>query len=68
MTLEESGQFFQFLFEEMTRLEYGMFTYPEEASYMWFPVKPKFEKLFLLWGSVWIHLQCCLHPFPTVSV
>ncbi|XP_059970931.1 E3 ISG15--protein ligase HERC5 isoform X2 [Mesoplodon densirostris] len=38
------AEFFDCLFEEMTRPEYGMFTYPEEASYMWFPVKPKFEK------------------------
>ncbi|XP_025777178.1 E3 ISG15--protein ligase HERC5 [Puma concolor] len=37
-------EFFHCLFEEMTRPEYGMFTYPEEASYMWFPVRPKFEK------------------------
>ena len=32
-------EFFHCLFEEMTRPEYGMFTYPEEASYMWFPVR-----------------------------
>ena len=31
-------EFFHCLFEEMTRPEYGMFTYPEDASYMWFPV------------------------------
>uniref|UniRef100_A0A8C0K1F9 HECT and RLD domain containing E3 ubiquitin protein ligase 5 n=1 Tax=Canis lupus dingo TaxID=286419 RepID=A0A8C0K1F9_CANLU len=37
-------EFFHCLFEEMTRPEYGMFTYPEDASYMWFPVTPKFEK------------------------
>ncbi|XP_032717734.1 E3 ISG15--protein ligase HERC5 isoform X1 [Lontra canadensis] len=37
-------EFFHCLFEEMTRPEYGMFMYPEEASYMWFPVRPKFEK------------------------
>ncbi|XP_021116722.1 E3 ISG15--protein ligase HERC5 isoform X2 [Heterocephalus glaber] len=37
-------EFFYCLFEEMTRPEYGMFTYPEDASYMWFPVRPKFEK------------------------
>ncbi|XP_057584375.1 E3 ISG15--protein ligase HERC5 isoform X2 [Hippopotamus amphibius kiboko] len=44
----ESGgvrtEFFHCLFEEMTRPEYGMFIYPEEASCMWFPVEPKFEK------------------------
>ncbi|XP_037385436.1 E3 ISG15--protein ligase HERC5 isoform X1 [Talpa occidentalis] len=38
------AEFFHCLFEEMTRPEYGMFTYPEEASCMWFPVRPKFEK------------------------
>ncbi|XP_006143351.2 E3 ISG15--protein ligase HERC5 [Tupaia chinensis] len=37
-------EFFYCLFGEMTRPEYGMFTYPEEASYMWFPAKPKFEE------------------------
>ncbi|XP_039074362.1 E3 ISG15--protein ligase HERC5 isoform X2 [Hyaena hyaena] len=37
-------EFFHCLFEEMTHPEYGMFMYPEEASYMWFPVRPKFEK------------------------
>ncbi|XP_058403470.1 E3 ISG15--protein ligase HERC5 [Diceros bicornis minor] len=38
------AEFFHCLFEEMTQPEYGMFMYPEEASYMWFPVSPKFEK------------------------
>ncbi|KAG3275967.1 HECT and RLD domain containing E3 ubiquitin protein ligase 5 [Ictidomys tridecemlineatus] len=37
-------EFFYCLFEEMTRPEYGMFIYPEEASYMWFPARPKFEE------------------------
>ncbi|XP_049741700.1 E3 ISG15--protein ligase HERC5 [Elephas maximus indicus] len=37
-------EFFHCIFEEMTRPEYGMFMYPEEASYMWFPVRPKFEE------------------------
>ncbi|KAG8511650.1 E3 ISG15--protein ligase HERC5 [Galemys pyrenaicus] len=37
-------EFFHCLFEEMTRPEYGMFTYPEDASCMWFPARPKFEK------------------------
>lgn len=32
-------EFFYCLFEEMTWPEYGMFTYPEDAFYMWFPVK-----------------------------
>ncbi|XP_042557790.1 E3 ISG15--protein ligase HERC5 [Dipodomys spectabilis] len=44
-------EFFYCLFEEMTRPEYGMFVYPEEASYMWFPVNPKFEvKRYFLFG------------------
>ncbi|XP_020030081.2 E3 ISG15--protein ligase HERC5 isoform X1 [Castor canadensis] len=44
-------EFFYCLFEEMTRPEYGMFTYPEEATYMWFPVKPKFEaKRYFFFG------------------
>ncbi|XP_054447724.1 E3 ISG15--protein ligase HERC5 [Pteronotus mesoamericanus] len=38
------AEFFHCLFEEMTRPEYGMFIYPEESSYMWFPVRPKFEE------------------------
>ncbi|XP_055153000.1 E3 ISG15--protein ligase HERC5 isoform X2 [Symphalangus syndactylus] len=37
-------EFFYCLFEEMIQPEYGMFMYPEGASCMWFPVKPKFEK------------------------
>ncbi|KAF3825016.1 hypothetical protein GH733_005650 [Mirounga leonina] len=38
------SEFFYCIFEEMTKTEYGMFMYPEEGSYMWFPVSPKFEK------------------------
>ncbi|XP_045647665.1 probable E3 ubiquitin-protein ligase HERC6 [Ursus americanus] len=38
------SEFFYCIFEEMTKTEYGMFIYPEEGSYMWFPVSPKFEK------------------------
>ncbi|XP_027453202.1 probable E3 ubiquitin-protein ligase HERC6 isoform X1 [Zalophus californianus] len=38
------SEFFYSIFEEMTKTEYGMFMYPEEGSYMWFPVSPKFEK------------------------
>jgi len=35
----------------MTKTEYGMFMYPEEGSYMWFPVSPKFErKRYFLFG------------------
>ncbi|XP_006867837.1 PREDICTED: E3 ISG15--protein ligase HERC5 [Chrysochloris asiatica] len=37
------NEFFHCIFEKMTQPEYGMFMYPEEGSYMWFPVKPKFE-------------------------
>ncbi|KAK2488536.1 hypothetical protein MC885_005004 [Smutsia gigantea] len=37
------AEFFHCLFEEMTRPEYGMFIYPEEAPCIWFPVRPKFE-------------------------
>ncbi|XP_029424945.1 E3 ISG15--protein ligase HERC5 isoform X2 [Nannospalax galili] len=37
-------EFFDCLFETMTHAEYEMFTYPEEASCMWFPVRPKFEE------------------------
>ncbi|XP_037686168.1 E3 ISG15--protein ligase HERC5 isoform X2 [Choloepus didactylus] len=37
-------EFFYCLFEEMNQPEYGMFMYPEEGSYMWFPVRPKFEE------------------------
>ncbi|XP_053459750.1 E3 ISG15--protein ligase HERC5 isoform X2 [Nycticebus coucang] len=37
-------EFFHCLFEKMTQPEYGMFTYPEEASYMWFPVRPQYEE------------------------
>uniref|UniRef100_A0A8C8YIH1 HECT and RLD domain containing E3 ubiquitin protein ligase 5 n=1 Tax=Prolemur simus TaxID=1328070 RepID=A0A8C8YIH1_PROSS len=44
-------EFFHCVFQEMTRPEYGMFSYPEEASYMWFPVRPKYEeKRYFLFG------------------
>lgn len=33
------AEFFHCLFEEMTRPEYGMFIYPEEAPFVWFPVR-----------------------------
>ncbi|XP_014306317.1 probable E3 ubiquitin-protein ligase HERC6, partial [Myotis lucifugus] len=32
------SEFFYFIFQEMTKTEYGMFMYPEEGSYMWFPI------------------------------
>nr|XP_035978617.1 probable E3 ubiquitin-protein ligase HERC6 isoform X2 [Halichoerus grypus] len=45
------SEFFYCIFEEMTKTEYGMFMYPEEGSYMWFPVSPKFErKRYFLFG------------------
>lgn len=45
------AEFFRCLFEEMTQPEYGMFMYPEDASYMWFPVRPKFEtKRYFFFG------------------
>ncbi|KAM9237973.1 E3 ISG15--protein ligase HERC5 [Dugong dugon] len=45
------SEFFHCIFEEMTRPEYGMFMYPGEAPYMWFPVRPKFEeKRYFLFG------------------
>lgn len=41
-------EFFHCLFEGMTRPEYGMFMYPKEATYMWFPVKV--SPLFFAYG------------------
>uniref|UniRef100_A0A8C5W0D1 HECT and RLD domain containing E3 ubiquitin protein ligase 5 n=1 Tax=Microcebus murinus TaxID=30608 RepID=A0A8C5W0D1_MICMU len=42
------------VFQEMTRPEYGMFSYPEEASYMWFPCQGTsplfFEKRYFFFG------------------
>ncbi|XP_024849009.1 probable E3 ubiquitin-protein ligase HERC6 isoform X2 [Bos taurus] len=47
------SEFFHCIFESMTKEEYGMFMYPEEDSYMWFPVKPKFEKkMYFLFGML----------------
>ncbi|XP_076999000.1 putative E3 ubiquitin-protein ligase HERC6 [Tamandua tetradactyla] len=64
-----SAEFFHCIFEEMTQPEYGMFIYPEEGSYMWFPVRPKFEKkryfLFgLLCGLSLLNLNVANLPFP----
>lgn len=36
------SEFFHGVFEEMTKSEYGLFIYPEEGSYMWFPVNVSF--------------------------
>uniref|UniRef100_G1QCB0 HECT-type E3 ubiquitin transferase n=1 Tax=Myotis lucifugus TaxID=59463 RepID=G1QCB0_MYOLU len=63
------SEFFYFIFEEMTKTEYGMFMYPEEGSYMWFPISPRFEKkrYFLfgrLCGLSLYHLNVADIPFP----
>ncbi|XP_070265202.1 E3 ISG15--protein ligase HERC5-like isoform X1 [Myotis yumanensis] len=62
-------EFFHCLFEEMTRPEYGMFMYPKEATYMWFPVKPKFEKkryffFGILCGLILFNGNVANIPFP----
>ncbi|XP_059521644.1 E3 ISG15--protein ligase HERC5-like isoform X2 [Myotis daubentonii] len=38
------SEFFYFMFEEMTKTEYGMFMYPEEGSYMWFPISLRWDQ------------------------
>ncbi|XP_007949902.1 probable E3 ubiquitin-protein ligase HERC6 [Orycteropus afer afer] len=63
------SEFFHCVFEEMTKPEYGMFIYPEDNSYMWFPVKPKFDKkkyfLFgILSGLSLFNLNVAMLPFP----
>ncbi|XP_043726684.1 probable E3 ubiquitin-protein ligase HERC6 isoform X1 [Cervus elaphus] len=63
------SEFFHCIFESMTKEEYGMFIYPEEDSYMWFPVNPKFEKktyfLFgMLCGLSLYNLNVVYLPFP----
>ncbi|XP_059521658.1 probable E3 ubiquitin-protein ligase HERC6 isoform X1 [Myotis daubentonii] len=63
------SEFFYIIFEEMTKTEYGMFMYPEEGSYMWFPISPKIEKkrYFLfgrLCGLSLYHLNVADIPFP----
>ncbi|XP_023409029.1 probable E3 ubiquitin-protein ligase HERC6 isoform X5 [Loxodonta africana] len=63
------SEFFHCVFEEMTKPEYGMFMYPEDGAYMWFPAKPKFEKnryfLFgILCGLSFFHLNVANIPFP----
>uniref|UniRef100_G1PK48 HECT and RLD domain containing E3 ubiquitin protein ligase 5 n=2 Tax=Myotis lucifugus TaxID=59463 RepID=G1PK48_MYOLU len=62
-------EFFHCLFEEMTRPEYGMFMYPKEATYMWFPVKPKFEEkryffFGILCGLILFNGNVANIPFP----
>ncbi|XP_036996962.2 probable E3 ubiquitin-protein ligase HERC6 isoform X1 [Artibeus jamaicensis] len=63
------SEFFHCVFEEMTKSEYGLFIYPEEGSYMWFPVNTKFEKkkyfLFgMLCGLSLYNLNVANIPFP----
>ncbi|XP_066137078.1 probable E3 ubiquitin-protein ligase HERC6 isoform X2 [Saccopteryx bilineata] len=64
------SEFFHCIFEEMTKKDYGMFMYPEESSYMWFPVSPQFEKkkryfLFgMLCGLSLYNLNVANIPFP----
>lgn len=41
------SEFFYIIFEEMTKTEYGMFMYPEEGSYMWFPISVSLLFIFL---------------------
>lgn len=41
------SEFFHCIFESMTKEEYGMFIYPEEDSYMWFPVNVSLLSVFL---------------------
>ncbi|KAM6177234.1 E3 ISG15--protein ligase HERC5-like [Erethizon dorsatum] len=47
-----TAEFFHCIFEEMTQPKYGMFMYPEEGSCMWFPVNPKFENRYFLFGML----------------
>ncbi|XP_025853889.2 probable E3 ubiquitin-protein ligase HERC6 isoform X2 [Vulpes vulpes] len=63
------SEFFYSIFEEMTNIEYGMFMYPEEGSYMWFPARSKFKKkryfLFgILCGLSLYNLNAANLPFP----
>ncbi|XP_070249068.1 probable E3 ubiquitin-protein ligase HERC6 isoform X2 [Myotis yumanensis] len=62
------SEFFYFIFQEMTKTEYGMFMYPEEGSYMWFPISPRFEKRYFLFGRLCglslYHLNVADIPFP----
>lgn len=69
----ESGgvrsEFFHCIFEEMTKPEYGMFMYPENGSFMWFPVTPQCDKnnylLFgILCGLSLLHCNVANLPFP----
>ncbi|XP_060043786.1 probable E3 ubiquitin-protein ligase HERC6 isoform X1 [Erinaceus europaeus] len=62
-------EFFQGVFEEMTHKDYGLFIYPDEGPYMWFPVKPILKKkryfLFgILCGLSLFNLNVANIPFP----
>ncbi|XP_012579744.1 PREDICTED: probable E3 ubiquitin-protein ligase HERC6 isoform X3 [Condylura cristata] len=64
------SEFFHCIFEEMTKVEYGMFIYPEDGSYMWFPVNvnAEFKKRYYLFGKLCgislLHLNVANIPFP----
>nr|KAF6392182.1 HECT and RLD domain containing E3 ubiquitin protein ligase family member 6 [Pipistrellus kuhlii] len=63
------SEFFHFIFEKMTKTDYGMFIYPEEGSYMWFPISPNCNKkkyfLFgILCGLSLYHSNVADIPFP----
>ncbi|KFO20813.1 Putative E3 ubiquitin-protein ligase HERC6, partial [Fukomys damarensis] len=47
-----TSEFFHCVFEEMTQPKYGMFMYPEEGSYMWFPVNAKLKNRYFLFGML----------------
>lgn len=64
-----ASEFFHAVFEEMTETKYGLFTYPEEGSYMWFPANPVIEKkryyLFgMLCGLSLYNANVANIPFP----
>lgn len=45
------SEFFHFIFEKMTKTEYGMFIYPEEGSYMWFPISVSLLFIFFFFSE-----------------
>ncbi|XP_048220418.1 probable E3 ubiquitin-protein ligase HERC6 [Perognathus longimembris pacificus] len=48
-----NAEFFHCIFKEMTNPKYGMFIYPDDGPYMWFPTKPKLEKKkYFLFGKL----------------
>ncbi|KAM4854482.1 putative E3 ubiquitin-protein ligase HERC6 [Thomomys bottae] len=63
------SEFFHCIFEEMTNPKYGLFMYPDNGPYMWFPTNPKFKKkeyyLFgILCGLSLLHFNAANLPFP----